>query len=1030
MRKRLLLTLVISLIGILSVQSQEKFAAIDIDCMGTGISANGKYIVGVSTNLVDENGIYYESFLYNVETGKQDWLTDFNGKDYTGTGSFSDVSDQGVIVGTFRNMDLPFVTGEGISTFLNTAGVWKNGQLTSLGTGTYKLSEFNHGNDGSFGAAISSDGTIVVGRITIDNSYAFPCLWKYDDSKSEWTFTQLDLPVDAVGGKATDISADGKIIVGTIWYSHAEKAAYWQNGECHLIEGAGEDEEFNNEWNYNSAQSISPNGKYVAFIFNKRYPAVFDIEKQTYEKLEKAIDSFEVKGLAVSNNGNAIGSYSYGGLLQGKLWQRPFWYSQKDNRTLGFDYFMSLYSPGIKPPFTFLYEEQTLAYPCAVSADGTVVLGNYNTIVPLGGRPECWVLCTNEQNIEIPEITEQVKARSLDLRQVLVSWDKNEKRYEGLELQAYAIYCNGEKIGEVPHGSSIAPGSFSKAPDDHMILSFLHQDVTPGYPKYSVANIYKVKSTGVLIESPKSEPVTVTVSDTYSLPFYDGFDSGSTTTNYWTEEVSTGQSTSSVWNVWPYFGLIDKALFGKNFANTPYISTITTRPMDATHEENVRVSFAIRYELINIPDQPLEGDSLSVDGTIDRGDNWEEMATYSLADITVNWNLLKVDLSQKVAGKVFQVRLRMHGQGLALYNFVFDLFEVGANPEKKAPEGLTGHWDSENVNLVWQNSYNAYQLNYLTDDQYALCIGDEGNTFIAANSFDEKDLEIYNGKYLTSIRAYINHDFNIENTKDTHAAVVVYENGKLIREQELEYIDYNEENIVILNEPVRIDATKELKIGLKIFDYDARQIPITYQHTLDCVTGKSDLFSQDDGKTWQTLLNYYANITGKEKDGYCCWRISGDVTDKQAIESDIINDKDLLGYNIYRNGDKLNKKIIYRQQPRFIDIEPLDQASYEVVAFYLDGSVSHVSNAFIYNKGMSIENGQADHQVIIYPNPATDYVKIDGKFDKVTLFDINGQTLKKTNECFFSVSDLPIGIYILKVESGKKIETTKLVVKR
>ena len=110
---------------------------------------------------------------------------------------------------------------------------------------------------------------------------------------------------------------------------------------------------------------------------------------------------------------------------------------------------------------------------------------------------------------------------------------------------------------------------------------------------------------------------------------------------------------------------------------------------------------------------------------------------------------------------------------------------------------------------------------------------------------------------------------NYEDSEDTHASVVVFEDGVLIREQEIKSIIYNEDNKVILDEPVQIDATKELKIGMKIFDYDERQMPIAYQNTYDFIAGKSDLYSQDNGKTWKKLSDYYANQEGHELDVNC-----------------------------------------------------------------------------------------------------------------------------------------------------------------
>ena len=855
MKKRLLFVLVISLTGILSTQAKEKFEVIGPNCQGTGMSPNGKYVVGIFINKSNALfGAYPKSYLYNVESGQQDWLTDYDETDLSKTGNFMDVTDDGLITGYFKDPNYQ-ITSEGTTFPINVAAIWKDGKVTSLGIGDFELSEYKNFNDGSFADAISNDGTTVVGHIGIGNAtYYFPCVWKLNKTTEKWEFSRLDFPEDAVGGKASDVSADGSIIVGTVWYKSYEVAAYWQNGECHLIEGIGEDVQYNEGYNQNSAQAISPNGKYIAFVFNNKIPAVYDFENRTYTKIENERNTSSEK-LAISDNGDIVSAYKFGNIMVGYVYKRPFWYSYKDNKTYGFDYFMDLFAPDVKPPFTFLYEEKTAAFPCAISADGSIVMGNNNTTMSLGGIPENWVLCANKQDIEIPKALEQVKASSMNLKEVTVSWEKEKQEYEDLTLQAYSVYCDGQKIDEV-------------VDNGNETFTYVQQNVTPGFRMYSVASVFKVNQTGALIESSKSEPITVAVPDTYALPLYDDFDSGTTETNYWTKEIQLGNSSDGKWNPLIYCGLVDQGLYSAVTSQLPHSSTITSRPLDATLETNVSVSFAIRNQLIGSNAQPLDKDSLSIDITVDKGDNWSKVKTYSLAQLPTNFNFLGVDLSPWVSGKLFQIRLRRHGQGAAQFLWNIDLFKVSSNPEKEAPTGLAGTGDDKQVTLIWKNTDKAYQLSYQNGESSKV-IGDENNPFIAANAFDSKELKIYEGKYLTSIRVFVNHDMNYEDSEDTHASVVVFEDGVLIREQEIKSIIYNEDNKVILDEPVQIDATKELKIGMKIFDYDERQMPIAYQNTYDFIAGKSDLYSQDNGKTWKKLSDYYANQEGHELDVNC-----------------------------------------------------------------------------------------------------------------------------------------------------------------
>jgi hypothetical protein len=72
-------------------------------------------------------------------------------------------------------------------------------------------------------------------------------------------------------------------------------------------------------------------------------------------------------------------------------------------------------------------------------------------------------------------------------------------------------------------------------------------------------------------------------------------------------------------------------------------------------------------------------------------------------------------------------------------------------------------------------------------------------------------------------------------------------------------------------------------------------------------------------------------------------------------------------------------------------------------------------------------------QVNLYPNPAQDRVTIDGlpSVDFVTLTDIQGRNIELRvfeqghNSCWFDVSGLPSGIYLLRV--GDNIQK-KLVI--
>ena len=526
----------------------------------------------------------------------------------------------------------------------------------------------------------------------------------------------------------------------------------------------------------------------------------------------------------------------------------------------------------------------------------------------------------------------------------------------------------------------------------------------------------------------------VCVAKNFDLPLKDDFDSGSIELNYWSVDNWSENPDEMFWGCGMYLGI------GSSFAlnstvstdGKPYSSAFVSRPLDARNLDHVYVSYVKRYLFVNSEDWPLNADSLSVEVTVDGGDTWVPVKHHLIADEEAGvWGFESIDLSEYVAHQLFQLRLRSHGKGLAQLCWYFDLFNVASKAENQAPEDLTGNADKETVKLIWKNSIGAYELNYLDSpygwDVFNLAIGDEGKPFIAASSFEPADLELYRGKYITSVRAFINHDTSIEDSKDTHASVVIYENGQLIREQEIQ-VEYNKENLVVLNEPVGIDPSKELKIGIKIFDYDERQIPLAYQNTRNFVAGKSDLYSQDNGQTWLKLSDFYANVKDHEYDGYCCWEITANITDEATISKDVKLDENLMAYNIYRNGEKLNGQLIYYLQPRFIDKAPLDHACYEVVAYYFDGSMSESSAQYCVERA-DIEVASSGGDLSVYPNPATDRIHIDGTFDEAILLDINGRAVVETQGRAIMVDTLPSGVYLLKIRSGERMEIRKIMIR-
>ena len=97
-----------------------------------------------------------------------------------------------------------------------------------------------------------------------------------------------------------------------------------------------------------------------------------------------------------------------------------------------------------------------------------------------------------------------------------------------------------------------------------------------------------------------------------------------------------------------------------------------------------------------------------------------------------------------------------------------------------------------------------------------------------------------------------------------------------------------------------------------------------------------------------------------------------------------------------------------------------------------DNGVVHVIDAVLNSSPNTVKEIDAN-TFKIYPNPATDIIKIESQvrnaFENVSIYDINGRNVLQTivsNDNFIDVSELERGSYILELTSKNKIEVLKL----
>ncbi len=993
-----------------SVHASKDFTLLGKKTYGMAISPNGKYIVG-NDNGQAFHGLKMTSFLYDMESKSMSWLTQFDADHPEKGGQFENVNDEGTICGMVKDTEHS-VTWDGVTGPTNVAAVWHNGTLTKLPYGDLNLDEFVQPVDGTFALSMSNDGKTIVGYACFGNyAHVKPCKWTLDE-KGKWSLEILSMPEGGKNASAFDISADGSVILGSAQINYNTYAIYWKDGNCYRVQPTKEDE--GNAVFGIKAMDLSPNGKYFTFAlsFTTHY-RIFDVESGTYRKLPTFDTEGSASFLTVADNGNVSGAFTYGFAdLGGDTYNHPFYYQYETDRTFDLTYYMYLFAPGVTPSFSFKPEDNTQANPFAMSADGNTILGNRDVYSATDEGAEAWVIRLEPSHITIPETPENIEGISENLHQVVLTWKSDTKQYDGLTLKGYNIYCNGKQV--------------KRTDDVADQMKVVIDNAAVGYPQYAVEAIF-THSDGKEILSPRSVPVTVTVADNYDLPLFDNFNDASLKTNFWTTTEDYGEENDKFWGAAQYAGWQGTyALATGATMNKPYSNSLVSRQMDATNADKVRFSFMMFVNQFYNPEtSATDKDTLTLEVSTDKGHHWIPAKDWVIGELPKYYTIRSVDISQQVAKKMFSIRLRKHGEGRMQYYIYIDNLKVSTKNEKDAPQGVIGEYaeKEKQVKVLWKDESQAYPLNYVNDEPMKmLTLGNEGKELIGANMFTNKELALYHGKYLTSISTTVNYFSEYDEGKGIEASVVVFEDGKLVREQKIENMAYNAYITQKLNEPVLIDRNKELKIGVKVYNYDTRQVPLLYSNTSGCIPGKSDLYSEDNGKTWHSVHQFFTD-NNQPGSAECCWYITGNVTETTAYELSA-ETQNLIGYNIFRNGEQMNGMYIPAVAARFIDNAPIDNASYEVVAYYADGSISETSQP--YNVGIlsSIAGNKVDGNLVSY-NGNT--LTANKPCDKISLVSANGQTLVQSTSGSISIANIPAGIYIVVVQFDGKTNVQKIV---
>lgn len=148
------------------------------------------------------------------------------------------------------------------------------------------------------------------------------------------------------------------------------------------------------------------------------------------------------------------------------------------------------------------------------------------------------------------------------------------------------------------------------------------------------------------------------------------------------------------------------------------------------------------------------------------------------------------------------------------------------------------------------------------------------------------------------------------------------------------------------------------------------------------------------------------------------------------------NSKNVLGYNVYRNAEKVNSELITQMQ--YQDIAPqIGKYIYHITAVYGNHLVEETiespkSEQIQINvnqiKYTSINEPSSTWNINIYPNPVKNMLKIDGQYTSLKIYNIVGELVEeiKSHLTSINISTLANGTYIIKVYNNDQVKVSKI----
>ncbi len=902
-----------------------------------GMSSDGNYITGYINGQLN-------SFIWDKSNG----IIEFDAG--MGNSAAYAVSNNGIIAGEFLDTTYTYVdksvTDDTLDLF--SGGYYTNSKWNSLGI--RPGIEVTSGS-ASRAEAISADGSIIAGGWTTSLDEGIrkaPVVWTISgETLSHEILSYVD---EGNGAMILAMSADGSIFGGWADYAGKRFPVLWINGAIKYITHEG----FRLE---GEVMGISPNGRYAA-LWIEQDAAVYDINEDKLTIIPNKEGAYSTKANAVSDNGTVIGFHSLGFFLSDR---EGFIYTEQLGSITIKNYLTKL---GISIPATM-----TFGHTSGISADGSKIAGFGQKQGQDGYMYSVGFYIEISQPLTGLNPPKNLFAEETSISNVELIWDAADADATNT-FGGYNIYRNNLMINTTPLTNN-----------NHIDTSLAN-----GSYIYKVTAVWNTNEESVASNEAKVNTALL------SVPFYDDFSSSSLETKFWNTSIANSNRWATTENGIPINGMVYTVPVGN-----AYDESLLSAHIDATAAADLYLSFNIA---IPVEWYSYQYDHDQMEVQVSDGSSWNTIDTYNPYSNQSGqaFEYKTYDISDYVNDTI-RLRFRASGNNIGgPLDWYFDNVKIYTSADSllvEKPLKVNAYKEANgDIRINWVDPNDVVNLSYLEDENPVGGIGNEGVSFIAAIMFDSNDLKELNGYKIVSISADL---YRVDGVQDSALyKLVAFQGTNRVLYQDIDsyIIDWN---VFTLDNPIIIDSSKSLYIGLEVTRHETNDWPIRTclgrqyndgSNTINVNDGKSNLISEDAGTTWQTLTDY-------------------GITESLAITAFVENTdnstpkEQLMGYKIYRNDENI-LDIAYETPGaltilnNFADIYPLtdEDACYQVSAYYNTQQESEKTNPICLYISREIQELKPQNNATgAYLNTEVSVI-----FNvNITANDLNGITIKDNN---------------------------------